>query len=499
MRIFAPKFPKFDSGCTSGCTNDNECRANKNKVGCKNDNECRANKGGCTSGCTSGCTNDNECRANKNKVGCKNDNECRANKNKVGCTNDNECRANKGGFKKDILIIFLLGFASGLPLALILSTLKVFLVDLNFDIKTIGLFSLIALPYGLKFLWSPIVDSIALPVLTKTLGRRRSWIILNQILLIICIAALGIFSAANVLIIAIIAMLIAIFSATGDMAIDAYRIERIKPEDQGIAASFYVYGYRIGMLISGAFALVLSTKISWDKVYYILAAVMIIGVITTLSAGEKERDAKQADDFLSWIKIAVIAPVVDFFKRQNWYLIFPFIVLFKLCDAFAGSLTLPFLIEIGFSKFEIATIVKTFGLFATLFGAFLGGILVKKIGLIKSLWIAAVLQAVSNLAFAYQASIGHNATSLYLVIFIENFSGGIGDAVFVAYLSSLCNIAFTATQYAILVSFASIGRAVLASSSGFVVANFGWINFFCFSAVLALPALILLFLLSRKR
>lgn len=399
----------------------------------------------------------------------------------------------------DILIIFFFGFSSGLPLALILSTLKVFLVDANVDIKTIGLFSLISLPYGLKFLWAPIVDSIGLPILTKSLGRRKSWIILNQILLIICIAALGVFVNSNASTIAAIAMLIAIFSATQDMAVDAYRIEKIKPEDQGIAASFYVYGYRIGMLISGAFALLLSAKISWDKVYYILAAVMLIGVLTTLFAKENQQEIKPADSFLNWIKASVIAPIVDFFKRQNWYLIFPFIVLFKLCDAFAGSLTLPFLLEIGFSKFEIAAIVKTFGLFATLFGALLGGILVKKIGMIKSLWIAAILQAVSNLAFAYQAQIGYNPSSLYLVIFVENFSGGIGDAVFVAYLSSLCNIAFTATQYAILVSFASIGRAVLASSSGFVVANFGWIDFFYFSAILALPAMVLLLLLSRRR
>ncbi len=400
--------------------------------------------------------------------------------------------------KSDILIIFFLGFSSGLPLALILSTLKIFLVDLKFDIKIIGLFSLIALPYGLKFLWAPILDSIDLPFLNKNLGRRRSWIIINQVLLVVCIASLGIFADSGISTIALIAMLIAVFSATQDMAIDAYRIEKVKAEDQGIATSFYVYGYRIGMLVSGAFALVLSEKISWDKVYYILAAVMLIGVLTTLCAREKKQEPRKSENFLSWLKSAVIDPVLDFFKRQNWYLIFPFIILFKLCDAFAGSLTLPFLVEIGFSKFEIAAIVKTFGLFATLSGALLGGILVKKIGMIRSLWIAAILQALSNLAFAYQALIGYNPTSLYFVIFIENFSGGIGDAVFVAYLSSLCNVSFTATQYAILISFASIGRALLASSAGFIVANLGWINFFCFSTILVLPALVLLSLLGRK-
>jgi len=405
----------------------------------------------------------------------------------------------KKSFTYNIAIIFFLGISSGLPLALILSTLKVFLVDLNVDIKTIGLFSLIAMPYSLKFLWAPIVDSISLPILTKNLGKRRSWILLNQFLLIAAIATLGLFEGSSVINIAIIAVLIAVFSATQDMAIDAYRIEEIKPEDQGIAASVYVYGYRIGMLISGAVALILSDKMSWDKVYYIIASVMIIGVFTTLLAKESlESQTKFSASFVDWLKVSAITPIVDFFKRGNWYLIFPFIVLFKLCDAFAGSLTLPFLIEIGFSKIEIATIVKTFGLFATLAGALLGGILIKKIGLIKSLWIAGILQALSNLAFCYQAAIGYNTNSLYGVIFVENFSGGIGDAVFVAYLSSLCNIAFTATQYAVLVSFATMGRSILSASSGAFVAGFGWVKFFLFSSTLAIPALILLFLLNRK-
>ena len=404
----------------------------------------------------------------------------------------------KNPLQRDILTIFLLGVSSGLPLALILSTLKVFLVDANFDIATVGFFSLIALPYGLKFLWAPAVDFISLPLLTKHFGRRRSWMVLNQFLLIISIALLGFFSHSNIATIAMIATTIAIFSATQDMAIDAYRIEKIKPEDQGLAASFYVYGYRIGMLISGAFALVLSAKIAWEQVYYIISAIMTIGFLTTLCAKENFIEVKAGNNFIGWIKIAVFEPIVDFFKRKNWFLIFPFVIFFKLCDAFAGSLTLPFLIEIGFSKFEIASIVKTFGLFATLFGALMGSILVKKIGLIKSLWIAAILQAVSNLVFAYQATIGYDTSTLYGVIFVENFSGGIGDAVFVAYLSSLCNVAFTATQYAILVSFASIGRAVLPSTAGIVVSNFGWINFFFLSSILAIPALILLFLLHHK-
>jgi PAT family beta-lactamase induction signal transducer AmpG len=191
--------------------------------------------------------------------------------------------------------------------------------------------------------------------------------------------------------------------------------------------------------------------------------------------------------------------LADFITRPQWYIVFLFIICFKLGDVFAGTLTLPFLMDIGFSKFEIASIVKTFGLFATLLGVFLGGVLVKSSGLIRSLWIAASLQMLSNLAFYYQSLAGHNVASLYLVIFIENFSGGIGDAVFVAYLSSLCNIAFTATQYAILISFATISRSILSSWSGYLVSYFNWGNFFLLSTAIALPGLLFLFLLTKSR
>jgi PAT family beta-lactamase induction signal transducer AmpG len=372
------------------------------------------------------------------------------------------------------------------------------LVDLSLDIKTIGLFSLIALPYSLKFLWAPFLDSISIPFLTKKLGKRRSWILLNQILLVVFIAVLGLAGqSADIKIIALVSFAIAVVSATQDMAVDAYRIEKVKPEDQAIAASFYVYGYRIGMLISGAGALILSDTLSWDKVFYLMSLFMIIGIATTLFAKENIATPTPKKNFITWFKTSVLDPFIDFAKRPKWYVILLFVIAFKLCDSFAGSLILPFLLEIGFSKTQIAAIVKTFGLFATLFGALAGGILVKKIGLMKSLWIAAILQMLSNLAFCYQAFLGHNINALYVIIFIENFSGGIGDAVFVAYLSSLCNVAFTATQYALLASFASMSRSFLSSSAGFVVASVGWIWFFALSSLLALPALIFLFWLQR--
>ena len=403
--------------------------------------------------------------------------------------------------KPDILVILFLGLSSGLPLALILSTLKAYLVDGGVDLKTIGLFSVVSLPYSLKFLWAPIVDSLQIPYLTKKLGKRRSWMIVTQFLLMILIASLGTYDASeNVKAIAILAVTICFVSATQDIVVDAYRIEEIKPEDQGIATGMYVYGYRIGMLISGALALFLSDVIDWSLVYLIIGSVMMVGMITSLIAKEDLKRVKnKSHNFIEWFGNSVISPLADFFNRPKWYIIFPFIIAFKLGDVFAGTLTLPFLLDIGFSKTEIAEIVKTFGLFASLFGVFIGGILVKSWGLNKSLWIAGILQMASNLAFSYQADLGHYTPSLYGVVFIENFSGGIGDAVFVAYLSSLCNIAFTATQYAILVSFATMSRSILSSSAGVFAELLGWNKFFLLSAIIALPGLVLLFLITKSK
>ncbi|NBV06723.1 MAG: MFS transporter [Proteobacteria bacterium] len=401
---------------------------------------------------------------------------------------------------KNFVIIFFLGISSGLPLALILSTLKAFLLERGFDLKTIGFFSLVSLPYTIKFCFAPIIDSCSIPFLTRILGQRKSWIIITQIALAISIFALGIAGLTNDLAaIATFAFLVAFASASQDIVIDGYRIELIKKEDQGLAASFYVYGYRIGMLISGAGALGLAEIISWDSIYFIMAGLALSTVLITIFADETRKNFQQkSHNFSSWIKQSVVDPFVDFTHRKQWYTILAFIIFFKLGDVFAGNLTLPFLLEVGFSKIEIASIVKTFGLFATLFGVFIGGILVKKLGVNKSLWIAAFLQMSSNLTFSYLAQVGYSPKILYLVIFIENFSGGIGDAVFVAYLSSLCSSAFSATQYAVLVSFATFSRSLLTSSAGMFAETLGWYKFFILSTFLALPGIIFLLLITRK-
>jgi len=403
-------------------------------------------------------------------------------------------------FNKKIATIFFLGISSGLPLALILSTLKALLVDKNFDLQTIGFFSLIALPYSLKIFFAPIIDSCAVPYLTKILGQRRSWIILTQIVLAITIAMLGIAGEiGNLFLITIFAFLVAFASASQDIVIDGYRIELIEQENQAIAASFYTYGYRIGLLISGAFALFLSDNFSWKIVYFAMSCFMALGIATTILSQETRKNwHKKNHNFILWFKNFVIAPIIDFTKKPRWYFIIAFITCFKLGDVFAGNLTTPFLLELQFSKTEIATIVKTFGLFATLIGVFCGGMLAKKIGIYKSLWIAGSAQMLSNLAFSYLAQIGHNSNVLYFVIFIENFSGGIGDSVFIAYLSMLCNISFSATQYATLGSFASLARSAFASSAGVVAIQVGWYKFFVFSTFLAIPGLIFLWILREK-
>jgi len=402
---------------------------------------------------------------------------------------------------KNFAVIFFLGISSGIPLALILSTLKAFLLEKGFDLKTIGFFSLVALPYSLKIFFAPIIDSCKIPFLTRILGQRKSWIILTQFLLVAFIASLGVSGVfSNLSMIAIFAVLIGFASASQDIVIDAYRIELIEKDSQGLAASFYVYGYRIGLLISGALALVIAEFLGWDAVYFFMAVFMATCLFLTIFIEEtrKNWEAKK-ENFFSWFKDFVIAPMRDLTNHQLWFVILLFIILFKLTDAFAGSLTLPFLLETGFSKIEIAKIAKTFGLFATLAGALCGGLMIKKFHITKALWIAALMQMFSNLAFAYQAQIGYDPTTLYFVIFIENFSGGIGDAAFVAYLSGLCNIAFSATQYALLTSLAATARSFLTSSAGIFAQDLGWYKFFIFSTFLALPALILLFWLTVKK
>ncbi len=402
--------------------------------------------------------------------------------------------------KKNFLIIFFLGISSGIPITLILSTLKALLFDKGFDIQVVGFLSLVSLPYSLKIFVAPIVDSMAVPYLTKRFGNRRSWIIFTQILLTTLIFSLGIFGEmASLKGIVILSFLVACVSATQDIVIDGYRIELIKKEEQALASGFYIYGYRVGMLISGSLALALSDKIRWDLVYFLMSGFMLLCIIATFFAKESRVNwHPRKYHFKIWFVKFIILPLKNFSTRKNWVTILIFIILFKLADAFVGNLTLPFLLEIGYTKTEIATILKTFGLFAILVGVYAGGIISKKIGIHRALWLATILQALSNFSFIYLATTDKSLSSLYAVVFIENFCGGIGDVIFVGYLSSICNLKFSSTQYALFSSISSISRSTLSSFSGFYASSFGWVNFFIFSGLLAIPAIALLIILNKN-
>jgi PAT family beta-lactamase induction signal transducer AmpG len=403
-------------------------------------------------------------------------------------------------FRKNFTVIFLLGISSGIPLSLVLSTLKAVLVDKNFDLKVIGFLSIVSIPYSLKLFIAPFVDSLSIPYLTRKIGNRRSWILLMQILLAIFITLLGISCELTSLgFITFFSFVVATISATQDIVIDGYRIEIIEAKEQAKASGFYIYGYRIGMLISGSLALIISEFLEWHFVYFIMTLFMILCSFATIYAQESRVGWQPSKyKFNIWFNDFIIEPFKNFINRKNWLIILIFIMLFKLADSFAGSLTMPFLLDLGFTKTDVAKILKTFGLFATLFGVYVGGNLNIKLGMQKSLWLAIILQAISNLSFLLLAIIGKNNDLLYLVVFIENFCGGLGDAIFVGYLSSICNLKFSATQYALLTSVASISRSFLSSLSGVYAYEFGWESFFIFSTILAIPAIALLIILFNN-
>lgn len=406
-------------------------------------------------------------------------------------------------FQPKFITMFFLGFSSGLPLVLTASTLSIWLTEAAVDKTTIGLFAIVATPYTLKFLWAPLVDQLSLPYLTRLLGRRTSWMILSQVAIIFAIIALGSTDPwEEPWYAALFAFLLAFSSATQDIVIDAYRVETLKENEQGLGAGMAVFGYRVAMLVSGAGALLLAEYFSWFVVYLLMAVCGIVGIITILIAGEPNNSAAYSkypryDGLVKWIKQAVVTPFSDFTLRHGWLVILLFITFYKFGDALAGTMTSTFFIEAGFSKAEIAGIIKIYGFGATMVGTFTGGILIYRIGLIKGLWLCGILQMLSNLMFAVQATVGYNTELLAITIGFENFSGGMGTAALVAYLSSLCNISYTATQYALLSSFSAMGRTWLSASAGYLVEQFDWVYFFIFTTVAAIPGLIFLMLLTR--
>jgi PAT family beta-lactamase induction signal transducer AmpG len=408
-------------------------------------------------------------------------------------------------WERRLIIVFLMGFASGLPFLLSGATLSIWLTEAGVSLTAIGLFALVGTPYNLKFLWAPLMDRAPLPVFSKLLGRRRAWMVMIQVGLMASIIGLGLSEPRSTPgITALFALAVAFFSASQDIVIDAYRIEILDEDQQGAGAAMTQAGYRFGLLASGAGALYLASDIDWSVVYGIMAGLVMVGFISALCAPVPRADrAKEAPGRTggNWFRTAIAAPFVEFFQRNNLgvaLVILAFILLYKFGDAFAGVMANPFYIKIGFTKVEIANVSKIFGVGATLLGVFVGGLVVKRYGILRSLLYCGVLQMVSNLMFAAQAAIGADVRFLFLTIGIENLSGGMGSAAFVAYLSLLCNTAYTGTQYALFTSFMAFGRTWLSASSGWIADQTDWVTFFLISTFVALPGLLLLLAMMKR-
>jgi PAT family beta-lactamase induction signal transducer AmpG len=421
-----------------------------------------------------------------------------------------------------VIRMLFLGFSGGLPLLLLLGTLSFRLREAGLDLALIGFFSWIGLTYAFKWAWAPLVDQLPVPLLTKALGRRRSWLVCSQLLVIIGLSGLA-FSDPSISITAVIwfSLLTAIGSATQDIALDAFRIESAGTEDQGAMAATYQIGYRVAMLVASAGALFLADLFSsnsygyddtaWSVSYLIMAGLMLIGVITALlspeprvpSTSEEEiKSTNRASPFLRlkrWLVNAGIMPFVDFVKRykRQAILILIMISIYRISDVVMGVMANPFYVDIGFSKQEIATVTKLFGVIMTLLGAVIGGVFVKYFGALRMLIIGAILTSSTNLLFAWLSNIGANISALVLTISADNLSAGLATAAFVSYLSGLTNIKYSATQYALFSSAMLLIPKFLAGWSGVFVEELGYENFFLFSAALGIPVILLLLMLYR--
>jgi PAT family beta-lactamase induction signal transducer AmpG len=392
--------------------------------------------------------------------------------------------------RKMVALLFL-GFASGLPLFLTSQTLQAWMSIEGVDLGAIGLFSLVGLPYSLKFIWSPLLDRFVPPFL----GRRRGWLVLTQAALILAIAAMALQRPSQALqFLAINAVLIAFFSASQDIAFDAYRTDVLEPLEMGAGAAVAVLGYRIALLVTGSLALILADQIPWPTVYLLMSALMAIGLLTSFWAPEPRNPRTPPASLAD----AVSLPFIEFFQRSGLLrgiLILLFIVLYKLGDALVNNMSKPFLLPntgLGFSQTEIGAIQGGMGLLATIVGTLAGGVILSKIGINRSLWVFGILQAVSNFTYFLLAQVGKNYSFLVLTINIENFCAGLGTAAFVAFLMSLCNQRFSATQYALLSSLMAVSRDILVAPAGTLAKATGWSSFFLISIVAALPGLLLL-------
>jgi len=380
----------------------------------------------------------------------------------------------------------LMGFFSGLPRALPVVAMQAWMAVEGVDLRTISIFSIVAIPYTLKFFWSPFMDRFIPPFF----GRRRGWILLTQLLLIASIISISFGNpAVSPVTIGILALILSFFSASQDIVIDAYRTDILHAEERGAGAAVAVMGYRIALIVSGSLSFIIADQIGWPHTLVVMAGVMLIGCIFVMTAPEPVQAAAPPRS----VSEAVIGPMKDYFSRPSAFSFLILIILYKLADAFAASLLSAFLLQgIGFSLTDVGAINKTLGMIATITGALLGGSLMVKLGLFRSLLYFGIVQAFTILAFSALATVGKNYGMLVFAVGFENFGSGMGTAAFMALLMTMCNHRFSATQYALLSSLAALGGIVIAPTSGFVAENVGWPVFFIISAAIAIPGLLLL-------
>ena len=389
-------------------------------------------------------------------------------------------------FSARMLVALLMGFASGLPLLLTGSVLQAWLKRSGIDLASIGVFALVGLPYTLKFLWAPLFDRYAPPLL----GRRRGWMLATQGALAAALFALSLSHPApgDLLPVSIAALLVAFFSASQDIVVDAYRRESLADVELGLGSALYVNGYRVGLLLAGAGGLILAGSYSYETMYQLMAVVMAACIIVTLLAPEPAQPAGGPTSLAE----AVFLPFRDYFTRDGAWLALAFILLYKLGDTMAASMTTPFYLERGYSEAEIGAVVKLFGFWATIAGGTLGGIWIMRIGMRRALWLFGLGQMISTLGFVVLAGVEPTRVALATVVAVENFTAGLGTAAFVGFMAALTDRRFTATQYALLSSLMGVPRVVVSAPTGWLALTMGWPAFFALCTLLALPGLLLL-------
>ncbi|AMX03023.1 AmpG family muropeptide MFS transporter [Microbulbifer thermotolerans] len=415
--------------------------------------------------------------------------------------------------KPRVLAMFFLGFSAGLPLLLVFSTMTAWLRDYGVSRTAIGFFAWVGITFSIKVLWAPVIDYLRLPLLTRWLGKRRSWMLVSQLGVALGLLGMGSLNPQLALTqVAVLAVWVAFCSASQDVVIDAYRIEAVDKELQGAMAANYVFGYRVALLVAGAGALYIAELANWPMSYTVMALLMGVGVITTLLVAEPDHSKVKAqaasfqhawvDRMLGsgehgplkeWFVRAVACPFIEFFERNGRFalVLLLFIGIYRLSDIAMGVMANPFYLDLGFSKSDIAEIGKIFGFFCTIIGSFLGGLLVVRYGIMRPLILGAAMVAATNLLFAHLAQVGPDKVWLAVVISADNISGGISNAVFIAYLSSLTNQAYTATQYALFSSLMTLPGKFISGFSGVVVDAQGYAQFFVYVALLGTPAVIL--------